>query len=157
MTYGPLAGTFADYEYDSLNRLVSVSDGTGVTEYTYDGEGTRMSAGGRTYVTDPNHELSQLLMSSDDRIGVTYYVYAPGYGLLSQDSPTDGYRIFHFDHRGNTIALTDEWANVTDEFSYTVYGEIENGYNSEATIFLFAGQYGVQTDVNGLYNNKVNL
>jgi len=43
---------------------------------------------------------------------------------------------------------------VTDEFSYTVYGEIENGYNSEATIFLFAGQHGVQTDANGLYYRK---
>ena len=81
MTYGPLAGAFEDFEYDRLNRLIKAGD----TEYAYDGEGTRISAGGVTYVTDPNHELSQLLMSYHEDGSVTYYVYAPGHGLISQE------------------------------------------------------------------------
>ena len=56
MTYGPLGGTFASFEYDQLNQLTSA----GGTMYTYDGEGTRVTRGGITYVTDPVSELSHM-------------------------------------------------------------------------------------------------
>ena len=152
MTYGPLAGAFENFEYDSLNRLIKAGD----TEYAYDGEGTRISAGGVTYVTDPNHELSQLLMSYHEDGIVTYYVYTPGHGLVSQEifragDPYGEYRAFHYDHCGNTIAMTCESAGLGDLASYYVYGEIEDRPQTTDTLFLFAGKYGVQTDANGLY------
>ena len=108
MTYGPLGGAFASFTYDQRNQLTSA----GGTTYTYDGEGTRVTRGGTTYVTDPVSELSQLLMTYNEDGSVTYYVYAPGYGLMSQETFYAGqpiqYRQFHFDYRGNTIALSDE-------------------------------------------------
>jgi len=87
---------------------------------------------------------------------VTYYVYAPGHGLVPQEifrvgNPYGEYRAFHFDHRGNTIAMTCESAGLGDLASYYVYGEIEDRPHTTDTIFLFAGKYGVQTDDNGLF------
>ena len=41
-------------------------------------------------------------------------------------------------------------ANVTDSFSYGPYGELNNHTGSSTTPFQYNGQFGVQTDPNGL-------
>jgi len=167
MTYGPLNDGFAEYEYDNLNQLTSVGNATvGNTAYTYDGEGNRITqtVDGQTttYVTNPNAGLSQLLVTNHPDGSQTFYVY--GIGLISQeriyneaedneaeDNETAEYRIFHYDYRGSTTALTDLNGTVTDRWAYILSGEIVGREGDTETIFQFVGQWGVQTDSNGLY------
>ena len=153
MTSGPLDWQEGEFEYDELNRLISAGGSMGLTGYAYDGEGTRVSSGGITYVTDPNSELSQLLITHNEDGSTTYYVYAPGFGLISQETFRDEgspeYRLFYYDLRGSTVALAD-MHGITDRFSYTPYGAAYQYIGWTETIFLFAGQHGVQTDANGL-------
>jgi RHS repeat-associated protein len=59
-------------------------------------------------------------------------------------------RTYHYDYRGNTVALTDGGGNVTDRAEYSAYGTLTYRSGSTDTPFLYNGRYGVQTDPNGL-------
>jgi RHS repeat-associated protein len=83
----------------------------------------------------------------------TFFVY--GLGLISQETiqageQTGEFRVFHYDFRGSTTAITDEHGNITDRITYCAFGEITSRTGYTETIFLFAGRHGVQTDCNGL-------
>ena len=84
--------------------------------------------------------------------GVTnYYIY--GVGLLYEidvTASTTTTEFYHFDCRGSTVALTDGNGNLTDEIEYSPYGTTTYRAGSTDTPFCFNGQYGVQTDPNGL-------
>ena len=61
---------------------------------------------------------------------------------------------YHFDHVGNTAALTDESETVIDEFHYSPYGTVTYQKNSYETPFRFGGFFGIQTDSNGLVHMR---
>ncbi len=147
MTYGPLNGQFETYTYDAKNRLTGVA---GVT-YAYDALGNRitMTEGTNitTFVNTPS-ALSRLLMTVDDEDNVVYYIY--GRGLISEIEGTTE-RYYHYDSRGNTIALTNDQGAVTDTFTYAPFGEVISRTGAYEPRFQFAGQLGIQKDSNGLY------
>jgi len=64
-----------------------------------------------------------------------------------------GYRAYHFDYRGSTVALTDKAGQVIGRFQYGPYGALSRG-DATQTPFLFNGAYGVMTDGNGLYDMR---
>jgi RHS repeat-associated protein len=149
MTYGPgTNNTFGTYAYDSRNRLTS-ADGI---SYGYDPANNRTSLTNGTnvavYVIDPSS--SQVLMRITG--GVTnYYVY--GSGLLyevDETATTTTVLYYHTDIRGSTMALTDVNGNLTDQFEYSPYGTMTYHAGTNTTPFLYNGQFGVQTDPNGL-------
>jgi RHS repeat-associated protein len=101
-------------------------------------------------VVDPHGALDRVLsrtVSGSTGASTTYYVY--GLGLIGEET-NGAYTAYHFDTRGSTVALTDINANVTDSFSYGPYGELNNHTGSSTTPFQYNGQFGVQTDPNGL-------
>jgi RHS repeat-associated protein len=120
--------------YDALNNRIGQTYGTNSIEY----------------VVNPNSGLPQVL----ERIknGVTnYYVYGPG--LLYQVTETaagTNTLTYHYDYRGSTIALTADNGNVTDRMAYSLYATMIYRVGTNDTPFLFNGQYGVQSDPNGL-------
>ena len=59
-------------------------------------------------------------------------------------------RFFIYDYRGSTVALTNSSGAITDTFSYGPYGELLEKRGSTKTIFMYVGQFGIQTDSNGL-------
>jgi RHS repeat-associated protein len=149
LTSGPgTNNTFGTYTYDPRNELTSA----GGLSYGYDPAGNRTSVTKGTnvtvYVIDP--KTSQVLMRITG--GVTnYYIY--GVGLLYEidataSSTTTAY--YHFDCRGSTVALTDANGNPTDGIEYSSYGTTTYRFGTNNTPFLYNGQYGVQTDPNGL-------
>ncbi|MDB6092978.1 MAG: hypothetical protein JWM32_540 [Verrucomicrobia bacterium] len=135
------------YEFDARNRLSRNGDSI----YGYDAEDHRVavtdSSGTTDFVINPNAELDQVLMKTDPDGTETYYVY--GLGLLHQQTG-DSVRYYHFDRRGDTVALTDENGGVTDRWSYGPYGEIRGRSGATHTPFLFSGEWGVQTEAAGL-------
>lgn len=149
MTSGPLNGSTAAYKYDCRNRLISV----GNTQYVYDALNNRIAVienGNKiSYVINPNASLSQVLIKKDAAGSEIFYVY--GLGLISEEDLNGIYRIYHFDSRGNTVALTDKVGNITDRFQYDIYGKLVTCAGTSKTPFLYVGKDGVMTDSNGLY------
>ena len=74
------------------------------------------------------------------------------YCLLYQvtETPIPSKVQYHYDYRGNTIALTDGNGNVTDRIEYSAYGLTTYRTGTNDMPFLFNGRYGVQTDPDGL-------
>jgi RHS repeat-associated protein len=149
LTYGPLTnGTFGAYAYDPRNELVSV----GGLGYGYD------PAGNRTSITNGS-AVSTLTMDSQTartlirvKNGITYY-YIYGLGLIyeiDETSTTTNLVFYHFDRRGSTVALTDINGKLTDQIEYSPYGITTYRVGTNDTPFCFNGQFGVQTDPNGL-------
>jgi RHS repeat-associated protein len=145
-------GNPAAYTYDARNRLTAA----GGVSYSYDPEGHRVgvtgSTGTTTYVVNPNSTLTQTLMATGPDGTVTHYVY--GLGLAYQEAtPTGGSpaaQFYHYDRRGNTVAISDAAGTVTDTATYGIYGKLLTRTGTTPTPFLFNGLYGVMTDANGL-------
>ena len=145
--------------YDAVNRLISYN-GKAVN---YDAENNRIgiikNAGteqeSRTgYVVDSTSgELTQILQSRTEEaaksadVGITTYLYA-GNRLLAEDG--EEYLTYHFNNVGSTTAVTDKSGNIKYRYAYSVYGELLKGNYGEV-LFLYNGQYGVQSDDSGLY------
>ena len=154
LTYGPLTNnTFGTYTYDARNELTTA----GGLSYGYDPAGNRTSLNNGTdtavYVIDP--KTSQLLMRI--KAGITnYYVYGVGLLYESDETATSIKTAFyHYDCRGSTVALADINGNPTDLIEYSPYGMMTYRTNAPGitpsdTPFLYNGQFGVQTDPNGL-------
>ena len=151
LTSGPLTNdTFAAYTYDARNRLLNVGGVTNVYDVMNNRIGQTQGTNTSVYVVNPNARLSQVLMRIKN--GVTnYYIY--GAGLLYQVTETAASTntlTYHYDYRGSTVALTDDGGNITDRIEYSLYATMIYRGGTNDTPFLFNGQYGVQTDRNGL-------
>ena len=155
MTFGPLPGEedFVNYSFDARNRLTGVG---GVT-YTYDSENNRIAKttadGTTSYVFDPHGDaLPRVLVRERPDESLTFYVY--GIGLVYEVDEADNATYYHFDQSGSTIALTDDAGEVTDRVEYTPYGTISHRTGTTDTPFLYAGQFGIQADENGLLHMR---
>ena len=152
---GPLTNdTFAAYSYDARNRLMNVG---GVTNF-YDAINNRVGQTYGTnsiiYIVNPNSKLPQVLERIKNGV-TTYYVYGPG--LLYQITETPTYTntvTYHYDSRGSTVALTGDNGLVTDRMEYSLYATMTYHAGTNDTPFLYNGQFGVMTDLNGLLYMK---
>ena len=160
-------GVKTSYTYDSRNRLVQA----GNIHYEYDAEDVRTAVitpdYREDYTVDREATFSQVLSVSRTYVAgtkeeTTYYygsglVYEKKTGTLSDDSQSNEdttLQVYHFNHLGSTICLTDKTGTVTNRFNYGTYGELltaDKAVVVDITRFLYNGEYGVQTDVNGLY------
>ena len=147
----PLTLDAIAYSYDPRNRLASA----GNVSYQYNPDGLRTSFSDATvnpngvpttFVIDPNAALDRMLVR-DKGGNTTYYVY--GLGLIGQEQ-SGIYQNYHFDARGSTVAMTDANGVVTDRFEYDSYGNSLSHTGTSDTPFQYNGQFGVQTDPNGL-------
>lgn len=135
-----------DCEFDSSNKLIKAGGHT----YTYNAENVRIrnlcSDADTTYTYNTNCRLSQLLCKTTNGI-TTKYVY--GLGLIGEEKQ-GCFKTYHFDFRGSTVAITDEWGDVTDTFKYDTYGKMTEHVGDSFVIFGYNGRDGVVTDRNGL-------
>lgn len=160
MTSGPSpsGSSLVTYSYDTRNRLTGAMGFT----YTYDSDGHRIGVTGpsetASYVVDGSTELSKTLIRTKNGVA-TRYVW--GAGLLYEVNGTGAGATttsYHYDATGNTLALTDQGANVVERIGYTPLGTIEHRINVSGTPydtpFLFTGFFGNQTDGNGLLHMR---
>jgi RHS repeat-associated protein len=152
LTGGVLDGVPVSISYDELNQMTEING----NRFRYDADGLRIESVvdgvTRRYVHDPTAELSRLLEEHDeDGNLVSRYVY--GLGLVSRaGSGGQAFRVYHFDSRGSTVALTDGSGEITDAYAYDPYGA-PAGYVGDGTMsnpFRFHGRHGVIDDGNGL-------
>ena len=131
-----------DYENRLIEAEVTTPTGTRETQYRYDAEGVRVASivdGQETrYLIDTNRAYAQVLEEyiPDGTVEV-FYVY--GGDLISQ--VRDGQQVFyHVDGLGSTRVLTDGVGNVTDEYIYDAYGNLEGSAGSTVNNYLYAGE-----------------
>ena len=157
MTNGPLpsgtATTLGAYGYDARNRLTTFTGSSSASTYTYNPDGLRVQitdADTTTFVVDPNAALSRTLLRIKGGV-TTYYVY--GLGLLYEDNGS-ATKYYHNDLVGSTVALSDANGAVTDRWAYSPYGQETRLLGSTDTPFRYKGEFGVQTDPNGLLHMR---
>jgi RHS repeat-associated protein len=154
MTSGAITSSsgIVSLEYNSRNQLIS-ADGV---SYTYDSEGHRCTmtdASGTTrFVIDANANMSRLLVRHNPDGSETYFVY--GLGLLYEADEADNTKTYHFDQVGSTIARTDDNGEVIGRAEYSPYGLVTMKTGDMDTPFRYNGQWGIQTDANGLLNMR---
>jgi RHS repeat-associated protein len=150
LTTAPVGGTLLGaLTWDARNRLVAAG---GVT-YTYDAENrrvTRTQAGQVTrYIWSRGARLDRLLATVNPGGSVTRYIY--GNGLLAEETTSAGGTAqspvyYHFNWRGDTVALSDASGTVTARLSYTPFGERTVETGTVTTPFGFNGRWGVLTE-----------
>ena len=141
------------YTYDPRNQLASHSQGGQLNAHVYDGVGHRIARvenGVATrFVLDTSVRLFQVLQETDaDGTPTASYVY--GLGLIERIDASDNARTYHYNLRGNTIAITDPTGTVTDSYAYNPFGKAIASSGSTPNRFSFTGQAGVQADSDGL-------
>ena len=169
-----------------LIRLVKVKEEDGrTTVYEYDAEDIRtasVTGGVRTeYITDREAVYSQVLVKTsygknvfgvynEERERITYTY---GAGLINERRAGGEEYVYHYNHLGSAVAITDGNGEIVFRIVYGTYGELydirnagglslltaetaegctaaEVGY-ALGMEYLYNGQYGVSTGGNGLY------
>ena len=176
----------AEFTYDCRNRLVKVKEADGkTTVYEYDAEDIRtaQTAGGiRTeYITDREAVYSRVLVKTSYEKNVfgvyseererTTYTY--GTGLISERRNDGEEYLYHYNHLGSAVAITDGNGEIVFRIVYGTYGELYDIRNAKGVSlltaetakgctaaevtdalgleYLYTGQLGVSTGGNGLY------
>ncbi len=116
---------------NSENRLTAANDnGAGVATYTYDPLGRRRSKtvtgeGTTTYLLDGDEEIAEYNGSTL----MLRYVYGPAIddrvAMISYNSSgtETGRYFYHTDRQGSLAALTNSSGTVTEQHTYSPYGE----------------------------------
>ncbi len=148
LTSGPLGAGVTSFAYDARQRLTSAGADT---LYFYDCEDRRIeqkiSGAAVRYVNNPAASLWQTIEIRPEGGIPTYAVH--GNGLLYTES--GGQPLYHhYDPRGNTVITTDQSGAITYQANYDAFGNRGDLSGQRATPFLFAGQFGVMTEPNGL-------
>ena len=103
-----------------------------------------------TYVWD---ELSDNVIEEyeDGTLSVSYD-HEPGlYGNLLSQNRNGVTSYYHYDGRGDTVALTDDSGNVTDTKEYNAWGNVIASTGSTVSPYQFGGRNGYQTGNAGIY------
>jgi RHS repeat-associated protein len=147
---GTSSTTFG-YNYENL--LTTISGSLNMTN-TYNGLGMRIARtvdGTQTqYILDPVSSLPSVLAETDTAGNIqAYYIY--GLGLVSRISTSGSRLTYHFNHRGDTIALTDNTGNIVDAYAYDEYGKTCNHTGATLNPFKYVGRYGVMAEGDNFY------
>ncbi len=153
---GNLTGVPAPFnwtaEYDAEGRLTTMRRPGETNTYSYDGFNRCVRIAGSDAARNLHwdHE-DRLLFETDGSGSVTaWYVYRER-DLVAMYESGKGWHFYHFDHNGNTVALTDEAGAISGMYSYLPYGASGYGYARVRNLFTFAGRYGVLDEGQDLY------
>ena len=91
-----------------------------------------------TYVWD---ELSDNVIEEyEDGVLSVSYTHEPGlYGNLLSQNRNGVNSYYHYDGRGDTVALTDDSGNITDTKEYYAWGNVIASTRSTVTPYFFWG------------------
>lgn len=93
------------------------------------------------YLVDPRGSLSHVVVEYDDQGNILNHYTRAEDRLVSVFRPTSGdKRFYHRDGLGSIRALTDEAGQVTDRFSYTPFGVLEDHVGSDPNPYRFTGE-----------------
>ncbi|MDP2990091.1 MAG: hypothetical protein Q8O57_05945, partial [Kiritimatiellota bacterium] len=128
----------ANYTYDPANRLGEITAGDKTLQYLYDGLDNRIARsenGQRTnYLLDLNNRMSQVLAETDASGNIQkYHVY--GLGLINTILPDGETQVYHYDSRGNTVALSNAAGQIIQRYAYDDFGMVSRQWGDRANDF----------------------
>lgn len=142
------------FNFSVDNILNSMVTSTATTSYRYDADKNRVERvedGEITrHVLDPSDDLSQVLQEQDANGNVkAHYIY--GLGLIARIDSASTVLYYHFDAQHNTVALTNDSAQITDTYTYEPFGTMLSHEGNTQQPFTFLGEYGVQQETSSIY------
>jgi RHS repeat-associated protein len=147
MTSGPLGNSTASFRYDFNSNLIQA----GNISYAYDLEDRliafTVNGAATSLINNPGAGFSQVLQKRPANGAVTNYVWGVG---LAYEETGGQIRVYHYDHRGSTVAFSGNAGTVTGRVLYGPFGEIAGRSGDTDSLFLFGGLFGVITDPQGL-------
>lgn len=143
------------YTYDGASRLTRVVASSDVS-YEYNGFGhiVKRTEGGNTreYVWNHAGFFPVISIIRDNGADTRYFSHTPGGRLLYSIDAIDNSRLYyHFDERGNTVALSNDAGDIVTTYAYGPYGTITTSTEIDNP-FTFAGLYAVIADSLGFYH-----
>jgi len=159
-TSSDAGGTTYTWDYENLLTGLTQNSPSRTVQHYYDGMNNRIARveGGVTkrYVLDLNADMSRILAETNANGTVTgYYVY--GIGLISRIETDDTRHFYHFNNRGDTVALTDASGDITDSYAYDEYGQLLATTGTTDNPFKFVGRFGVMEEGSNLYSMRARI
>ncbi|HEX3036340.1 MAG TPA: RHS repeat-associated core domain-containing protein [Thermodesulfobacteriota bacterium] len=135
------------YEYDSENRLVKVlSNGNIIVEYTYDGDGRRISKTAYGEITYYAYGAGLNVLTEFNAQGVPKhdYIYAGNKNIARVNFDGSGVKqntsFYHTDHLGSSLAMTDESTTVVWGQTYLPFGDAYRGIGNQNNSHQYTGK-----------------
>jgi RHS repeat-associated protein len=143
--------------YDNLNRLTEWTQdgGTVKTQYFYNAKGfvakKQVQDGAFTIIFDFYYDANDRVIEIIQEGTTTgWKFYYSDVSLVAYKTGTDIY-FYHFDHQGNTVALSDRQGNIVQTYAYDAWGKILKETGSLVQPFKYSGAWGVMHEYNYLY------
>jgi len=113
------------YTYDSENRLITATTPTQSATYSYGPFGRRTQKNVDGIVTNYFYEGYEILVEYNGSGELLQtYIYGPCIDEPILIENANGTYYYHFDGLGSVTALSDETGNLTEEYSYDIFGEV---------------------------------
>jgi len=146
-----LADTERNYEWDSGDRLVRLSNRSKAIEHEYTSlgdvaertEDQETTEFGYNYALGGRAPVAERKGGGNERL----YVQTPNGALAYSVEPDSGQvRFYHFDQVGSTLFLTDGTGSIIDSYGYTPYGRMVSHVGQSDQPFTYVGEYGVRQE-----------
>ena len=142
-----------NYTYNSADQLIGVSAPGISASYGYDADGRRVKqtigSAITNYLWDEASAYGDVVFEYNGSGSTLASYVLGGTGLISQ-TRSGATNYYLQDGQGSTRALTSSAGAVTDTYSYTAFGELQNQTGSTTNSYLYTGQ---QFDsLTGLYS-----
>ena len=141
------------YTWDVQDRMTSANTPNGTASYIYDADGRRVqqTTNGQVtnYLWDELSAYGDVVLETNGS-GTTLASYVLGNDRLISQNRGGALSYYLQDGQGSTRALTNNLGVVTDTYSYTAFGELQNQTGTTVNSYRYAGQ---QSDnLTTLYN-----
>lgn len=126
--------------YNSENRLSSISNGTESWSFVYDGDGNRVEQ------TNPDGSITLFLFGGlvvvDDNVQTNYYVIA---GMKVAYKNASGMNYLLTDHLGSLVEVVDASGSLQEDEDarYMPFGSVREGVGIQGTDVGYTGQRGL--------------
>ncbi|MBN1521804.1 MAG: hypothetical protein JW928_04660 [Candidatus Aureabacteria bacterium] len=143
------SGRNRQMEYDCENNLISVTAGSQVTRFSYDGDGGRVQ---KTDLLSGEYTvyIGELYESHSDGLSIKH-IFAGSQKVCSLKSDESIF-YYHKDHIHSSNIITDGQGNLITHYEYSPYGSLTLQTGDDVTPFKFTGQE--LDDSTGLYYFK---
>jgi len=143
--------------YDELNRLTEWTQdgGAEMAQYFYNAQGyvakKQLKKGASTFIYHFFYD------SKNRVIEITQEGVTEGCKFFYDDNSLIACKIasalyfYHYDHQGNTVALSDRSGNIVKTYSYDAWGKILKETGTIDQPFKYSGAWGVMHEYNYLY------
>ena len=126
-------------EYNCLNQLVKVMEGSNTYSYTYNWDGLRASKTVNGVTTNHIWDGDQMVLEADGEGNVTNK-YIRGINLIYSGEGANR-RYFLYNGHGDTVQLTSTTGSSIKVYDYDAFGNEKNPDPNDTNLFRYCGEY----------------